>query len=92
MAFIYAVIKGESNLLKYCSRRWKDQRIQWTGCFGHIDNCTVELIDAFDSHGECNRYYILYMDHPKGEHYDQNKVRHQVYEEIREGTIKLLSV
>ena len=45
MAFIYAVIKGEQNLLKYCSRRWKNQRIHWMGCFGHIDECTVELID-----------------------------------------------
>lgn len=92
MAFIYAVIKGEANLNKYVARRWKDQRIQWTGCFGHVSDCTVELIDAFDHNGECDRYYILYMEHSKGEHCDQTAVRHQVYEEIRHGTIKLLSV
>ena len=92
MAFIYAVIKGEQVFNNYCSRRWKGQRIQWTGCFGHIDNCTVELIDAFGPDGTCGRYYILYMEHPKGEHCDQTAVRHQVYEEIRQGTIKLLSV
>lgn len=92
MAFVYAVIKGEQNLQKYCSRRWKGQRIQWTGVFGHIDNCTVENIWAFEPDGQCDQYFILYLPHPNGEHNDQATVRHQVYKEIREGTIKLLSV
>ncbi|MBQ8713093.1 MAG: hypothetical protein IJ551_09800 [Prevotella sp.] len=92
MAFIYAVIKGERNLLDYCARRWKNKRIYWTGCFGHIDDCTVELIDAFGPDGTCDRYYILYMDHPRGEECDQSVVRRRVYQEIRQGTIKLLNV
>jgi len=92
MGFVYAVIKGEQALKAYCSRRWKGQRIQWTGVFGHIDECTVETIWAFEPDGQCAQYFILYLPHPKGEHNDQNAVRHQVYEEIRQGTIKLLNV
>lgn len=100
MTFIYAVIKGETALNKYVARRWQDQRIEWTGCFGHVggrracetpDGCTVELIDAFGPDGLCDRYYILYMQHPKGEHYDYDSIRHKVYEDIRHGTIKLLN-
>lgn len=101
MPFIYAVIKGEENLNKYVARRWKGQRIEWTGCFGHvngmrayecIDGCTVELIDAFGPDGTCGRYYILYMQHTKGEYNDLDVIRKKVYSEIRQGTIKLLNV
>lgn len=92
MGFIYAVIKGEQNLKKYCERRWKNQRIQWSGCFGRIDECTVELIDAFGPDGTCGRYYILYLPSQTSEICDQTAVRHKVYREIGNGTIKLLSV
>ena len=92
MRFIYAVIKGEANLNKYIARRWKGQSIYWTGCFGHISECTVETIWEFGPDGQPAQYFILYLPHPNGEHIDQTAVCHQVHEEIRQGTIKLLNV
>lgn len=91
MRYIYAVIKGEANLNKYIARRWKGQRINWTGCFGHIDECTVELFDQFDPSGKCNRYYILYLPSDKPEAtcstYDISRAVHKA---VREGTQKFL--
>lgn len=91
MKYIYAVIKGEAHLNRYVARRWKGQNIRWTGCFGHVDECTVELFDQFDPSGECGRYYILYLPTEKPDApCDMGDISRAVHRAVREGTQKFL--
>lgn len=91
--FIYAVIKGEKALDKYCEKRWGEIP-RFSGCFAHIQDVTIESIEEMSPTDDCYmRYFILYMTDPKGESMltSHSQIRAKVYEDIRTGKARLLT-
>lgn len=91
--YIYAVIKGETALDKYCEKRW-GERPRFMESFAHINDVTIESIEEMSpSDDGYKRYFILYMVDPKCESLltSHTQIRTQVHEAIRTGTARLLA-
>ena len=92
MAYIGAIIRGEKDLLKYCEKRWGGHP-KFNGCFAHIDNCKIEMIYELSPTDDCyTDYYIMLMQHPGGNIYNESDYRRTVHESIRNGSVALLKV
>lgn len=94
MLYVHAVIKGEKSPHAYCQTRWLEIP-RFNGAFAHIrkgkDDCTIEAIwEQSPDANDYERYFILYLPHEKGT-MDIETIRHQVYENIRNGSISLLN-
>ena len=86
----HAVIKGEDALMRYCERRWK-QHPRFIEHFAHLPECDFEKIEAkspTDTH-YC-AYFFLALRREDG--YSTRIDSQEIYEAIRNGTIKLLNV
>ena len=91
--YIYAVIKGEAALDKYCVKRW-GERPRFMESFAHVSDVTIERIEEMSPTDDgYKQYYILYMVDPKCESLltSYSQIRTQVHEAIRTGTARLLA-
>ena len=91
--YIYAVIKGEKALDKYCEKRW-GERPRFVESFAHINEVTIERIEEMSPTDDGYRqYFILYMVDQKHESLltSFSRIRSQVHEAIRTGTARLLA-
>ena len=94
MDLVYAVIKGETNLERYCEKRWK-QKPRFVESFAHnIDGVLIERIYAKSPDDDgYSQYSILIMKSNKDTGFcDPGDIRRKVYEDIRTGRISLLKV
>lgn len=91
--YIYAVIKGEKAMDKYCEKRW-GERPRFMESFAHVRDVTIERIwEKSPTDDWYMQYFILYMVDPKRESLltSFSQIRTQVHEAIRTGTARLLA-
>lgn len=89
----YGVIRGEQAFDAYCQRRWK-QRAMFCESFAHIEDVTVErFYEKSPTDDGYTAYFLMTMPTNRDTGLCwHNDIATMVKREIREGTIKLLSV
>ena len=89
----YGVIRGEQAFDAYCQRRWK-QWARFCESFAHIENVTVErFYEKSPTDDGYTEYFLMTMPTNRDTGLCwHNDIATMVKREIREGTIKLLSV
>ena len=84
MAVTGKFIKGnEKELYSFLDRMRGNHSVRWSGAFAHMDDITIERINAFDGNMRVIYGYTLTMPHPNGTFCGHNEFTHHIYEEIR---------